>query len=135
MKKILLVLSLAFLYNYSYSQASVKIYTELEEETAQFMVWINQEPQDATPDTEVIIDNLLPGKYILQVSFNADSIADWAKTIRVKKNQKIVYKVIKKKEFGKEAGKVGRGFGKITGKTAENSNEELIQYYRLEKQK
>lgn len=135
MKKIIITLSIILAYFINYSQSSIKIYTELKEETAQFMVWINGEPQDAYPSDEVIVENLLPGKFIIQVSFDADTIADWKKTIRLKKNQKLVYKVIKKKEFGKEAGKVGRGFGKITGTTDKNSNEDLIQYYRLEKQK
>lgn len=135
MKKIIITLSIVLAYFINYSQSSIKIYTELKEETAQFMVWINGEPQDAYPSDEVIVENLLPGKFIIQVSFDADTIADWKKTIKLKKNQKLVYKVIKKKEFGKEAGKVGRGFGKITGTTDKNSNEDLIQYYRLEKQK
>ena len=117
MKKIIITLSIILAYFINYSQSSIKIYTELKEETAQFMVWINGEPQDAYPSDEVIVENLLPGKFIIQVSFDADTIADWKKTIRLKKNQKLVYKVIKKREFGKEAGKVGRGFGKITGTT------------------
>ncbi len=39
------------------------------------------------------------------------------------------------KDFGKDIGKVGRGFGTKTGTTEENDSEDLVQYYRLEKQK
>ena len=135
MKKIVLI-SIFALFTYgAFAQASVKIYTDLNEETSLFKVWFDNEPQDAFPSEEVIIESLLPGKYTLQVSFNSDTIADWAKSITVKKNEQIVYKVVKMKEFGKDMGKVGRGIGTTTGKTEENDRDDLIQYYRLEKQK
>jgi len=135
MKKIIITFILIITYFVNFSQGSIKIYTELKEETAQFMVWLNEESQDAYPSNEVIIENLLPGKFVLQVSFDSDTIADWTKKIKLKRNEKIIYKVVKMKNFGKEAGKMGRGFGKITGKTEENASEDLVQYYRLEKQK
>ena len=135
MKKISFTLSLILLSLITFSQGSIKVYTELEEETSHFMVWLNEESQDAYPSDEVIMENLLPGKYTLQVSFNSDTIADWVKTFKLKKNEQIVYKVVKMKNFGKDIGKVGRGFGTKTGTTEENDSEDLVQYYRLEKQK
>jgi hypothetical protein len=118
-----------------FSQASIKIYSDLNEETALFLVSVNDEKQDAFHTDEMIIENLLPGKYTLQVSFNSDTIADWSKTIELKKNEKLVYKVVKMKDFGKDVGKVGRGFGQMTGNTEENQAEDLVQYYKLEKVK
>ena len=135
MKKTIITLSLILAYFVNFSQGSIKIYTDLKEETAQFMVWLNEESQDAYPSDEIIIEDLLPGKYVLQVSFNSDTIADWVKTFKMKKNEKIVYEVIKMKDFGKSVGKIGRGFGKMSGKTEENDSDDLIQYYRLEKKK
>ncbi|MCF6364586.1 MAG: hypothetical protein L3J35_00110 [Bacteroidales bacterium] len=131
MKKIILTFSLIFAYFINYSQGSIKIYTDLKEETAQFMVWINEEPQDAYPSDEVEIEDLLPGKFIIQVSFNADTIADWVKTIKLKKNEQVVYKVVKMKEIGKEAGKIGRNLNKET----REAGDDLIQYYRLVKER
>ncbi len=135
MKKSILTSILILAYFVNFSQGSITVYTELKEETAQFMVWLNEESQDAYPSDEVIMDKLLPGKYILQVSFDSDTIADWTKKIKLKRNEKIVYKVVKMKGFGKDVGKVGRGFGKITGTTEENVSDDIVQYYRLEKQK
>lgn len=116
-----------------FSQSSIKIFTELEEETAQFMVWVNEEPQDAYPSDEVIVEDLLPGKFIIQVSFNADTIADWTKTIKLKKNETIVYKVVKMKQISKSVGELGRNIKKNSGE--DYSDGGLLQYYRLERQK
>lgn len=134
MKNILLISGIILMNFGLFAQASIKVYTELEEETSLIMVWLNEDPQDAYPSDEVIMESLLPGKYMLQVSFNSDTIADWVKTIKLKTNEQLVYKVVKMKAFGKDIGKVGRGFGTKTG-TTEGSDEDLIQYYRLEKVK
>ncbi len=134
MKKFALISFIILLNFGAFAQGSVKVYTDLEEETSFIMVWLNEDPQDAYPSDEVIMENLLPGKYMLQVSFNSDTIADWVKTFKLKKNEQIVYKVVKMKAFGKDIGKVGRGFGTKTGKT-EESDDDLVQYYRLEKVK
>lgn len=133
MKKVLLLTCFYLLYTFSFSQGSIKIYSDLKDETSQFMVWLNEESQDAYPSDEVIIENLLPGKYTLQVSFNSDTIADWNKTFKLKRNEKIVYKVVKLKNIGKDVRKVGRGFGRVTGTTKDDGVEDLVQYYKLEK--
>ena len=135
MKNILLISGIILMNFGLFAQGSIKVYTELEEETSLIMVWLNEDPQDAYPSDEVFMESLLPGKYILQVSFNSDTIADWVKTIKLKTNEQLVYKVVKMKAFGKDVGKVGRGFGNKTGTTEENDSEDLVQYYRLEKQK
>lgn len=128
-------ISIILLLNFgAFAQGSIKVYTDLEEETSWILVALNDEQQDAFHSDEVFMESLLPGKYTLQVSFNSDSIADWVKTFKLKTNEKIVYKVVKMKNFGKDLGKVGRGFGSKTG-TTEGSDEDLVQYYRLERVK
>ncbi len=133
MKKTILTTALILAYFVNFSQSSIKIYTELEEETAQFMVWINEESQDAYPSDEVIVEDLLPGKFIIQVSFNADTIADWTKTIKLKKNETVVYKVVKMKQISKSVGELGRNINKNSGEDQNDGG--LLQYYRLERQK
>jgi len=95
------------------------------------MVWLNEESQDAYPSNEVEMDGLLPGKFVIQVSFNADTIADWVKTIKLKKNEQVVYKIVKMNKISKEAGKVGRSIKK----SEDSSGDDLIQYYKLVRQK
>ncbi|NPA67890.1 MAG: hypothetical protein GXO50_04690, partial [Chlorobi bacterium] len=79
---------------------------------------------DAYPSDETDIENLLPGKYTLTVSFNADTIADWTKTIKLKKNQHITYKVVKINEFSKDARQLGRNISK-------KDDQGLVEYYKL----
>ena len=133
MKRTILIITLILTYLVNFSQSSIKIYTELEEETAQFMVWINEEPQDAYPSDEVIVEGLLPGKFTIQVSFNADSIADWTKIIKLKKNEAIVYKVVKMKQISKSVGELGRNIKENSGEDYTDGG--LVQYYKLELQK
>ncbi len=135
MRTLFLCFVLMFAYIGVSAQSSIKIYTDLEEESALFIVYLNQEQQDAFPSDEMIMESLLPGKYELRVSFDSDTIADWVKTIDLKKNEQLVYKVVKMKEFGKDVGKVGRGFGQVTGTTEEDQAADLVQYYKLEKVK
>ena len=133
MKKIVLFVFITFITTSVFSQKGyIKISTELEDETSWIMVWLNDDPQDAAYSGEVEIEDLYSGKYTLRVSFNSDTIADWVKDIKLKRNEQIEYKIVEMKEFGKEVGKMGRGFGKKTGKTKGN-DDGLIQYYRLEK--
>jgi hypothetical protein len=135
MKTLFLVLIIALFVFPRYSQSTIKIFTDLNEESSLFLVVLNDEQQDSDPVDEMLIENLLPGKYSLKVSFNSDTIADWVKNIELKKNEQLVYKVVKMKDIGKDVGKVGRGFGQMTGKTEENQADDLIQYYKLEKVK
>jgi hypothetical protein len=135
MKSIFLIIIIALASLSLFSQSSIRIYTDLEEETSNFLVFLNDEQQDAFPTDDMLIEGLLPGKFSLKVSFDSDTIADWVKTIDLKKNEQLVYKVVKMKEFGKDVGKVGRGVGQMTGKTEENQAEDLIQYYKLERVK
>lgn len=134
MKKTIIIIFISLVSISAFSQlGSIRIFTELEEETSWFMVYVNEEPQDAMPSDEVIVEDLYSGKYELRVSFDSDTIADWTKTIKLKKGEKIEFKVVKMHKFGQDVGKVGRGVGKMTGKTEDDDAEDLIQYYKLEK--
>ncbi len=115
------------------AQCSVKIYTRLKAETSQFIVWVNGEQQDAYVSDSFFMDNMLPGKYTFRVGFDADTIADCVKTINLKKNMHCEYEVVALQNFGKDARKVGRGFGRMTGNTGEDEAENLVQCYRLKK--
>jgi hypothetical protein len=134
MKKIFLISAiLLFTTKIGFSQSTLKIFTDLPDETSKVLVYLNGEKQDAFPLSETEFENLSPGKYELRVVFNSDTIADYVKTIKIPANQNIVYKVVKKDDFGKEFGKMGRAFGNETGTTAENDKKGLKEYYRLKK--
>ncbi len=126
MKKISFIFVLSFLSFNLFSQSSIKIYTDLKEETSQFTAYLNQEAQDAYPSDETEIEGLLPGKYILQISFNSDTIADWTIKLKLKKNEHLIYKVVKLKKFAKDANQLGRNISKDA-----KDDDGLVQYYKL----
>jgi len=126
MKKLVIILCFGFLSFNSFSQGYIKVYSDLPEETAQFIVYLNKEAQDAYPSDETEIEGLLPGKYTLQVSFNSDTIADWSKTFKLKKNEHLIFRVEKMGKFSKDAKKLGRNMKKDT-----KDDDGLVQYYRL----
>lgn len=109
-----------------FSQGYIKVYTDLKEETSQFIVYLNEESQDAYPSDETEIEGLLPGKYILTVSFNSDTIADWSEKLKLKKNEHLTFKVEKINKFLKDANKMGRNMKKDA-----KDDDGLVQYYRL----
>ncbi len=126
MKNIIAVFVLSFISLNLFSQGYIKVYTDLKEETSQFIVYLNEEAQDAYPSDETEIEGLLPGKYTLQVSFDSDTIADWSKTFKLKKNEHLVFKVEKMNKFSKDANKLGRNMKKDA-----KDDDGLVQYYRL----
>ncbi len=133
MKKTILFLSIILASSfYVFSQTStIRVFTELENPTSYVKIYINGEPQDAMFYDEAEVEDLYPGKYILTVSFNSDTIADYSKKIKVVANTNYVYKVEVKGDFGKEAGKMGRGFGQKLGTTEDNDKRDLVEYYKL----
>ena len=126
MKKSVLIFILSLTTFNVFSQGYIKVYSDLEEETSQFIVYLNEEAQDAYPSDETEIEGLLPGKYTLQVSFDSDTIADWTKTFKMKKNEHLIFRVEKMKQFSKDAGKLGRNMKKDA-----EGDDGLVQYYRL----
>ena len=126
MKKIIFLISFSLLNISLFSQGYIKVYTDLKEETSQFIVYLNEESQDAYPSDETEIEGLLPGKYTLTVSFNSDTIADWTKTFKLKKNEHLIFKVEKMGKFSKDANKLGRNMKKET-----KDDKGLVQYYKL----
>ncbi len=126
MKNIIIIFVLSFISFNLFSQGYIKVYTDLKEETSQFIVYLNEESQDAYPSDETEIEGLLPGKYTLTVSFNSDTIADWSKTFKLKKNEHLIFKVEKMNKFSKDVNKLGRNMKK----DAEDDGG-LVQYYKL----
>jgi len=126
MKKFVFVIILNIISFNLFSQGYIKVYSDLEEETAQFIVYLNEEAQDAYPSDETEIEGLLPGKYQLTVSFDSDTIADWSKTFKLKKNQHLIFKVEKLSEFAKDANQLGRNMKKDA-----KDDDGLVQLYRL----
>ncbi len=124
MKKLVFIFIFSILSLNLFSQGYIKVYTDLKEETSQFIVYLNEEAQDAYPSDETEIEGLLPGKYTLTVSFDSDTIADWSKTFKLKKNQHLIYKVIRVNEFTKDAQELGRNISK-------KDDNGLVLYYKL----
>ena len=130
MKKGFILLLLSVLSLNLFSQGYIKVYTDLTEETSQFIVYLNEEAQDAYPSDETEIEGLLPGKYQLTVSFNSDTIADWTKTFKLKKNEHLIFKVEKMNKFSKDAKQLGRNMKKDA-----KGDDGLVQYYKLVQQR
>jgi len=130
MKKIVFLSILILVSINLFSQAYIKVYTDLKEETSQFIVYLNEEAQDAYPSDETEIESLLPGKYQLTVSFNSDTIADWTKTFKLKKNEHLIFKVEKMNKFSKDAKQLGRNIKKDA-----KGDDGLVQYYKLVQQR
>ncbi len=128
MKKSVFIFIFSILSLNLFSQGYIKVYTDLKEETSQFIVYLNEEAQDAYPSDETEIEGLLPGKYTLTVSFDSDTIADWSKTFKLKKNQHLIYKVVKVNEFAKDAQELGRNISK-------KDDNGLVLYYKLVQEK
>jgi len=63
MKNIIIIFVLSFISFNLFSQGYIKVYTDLKEETSQFIVYLNEESQDAYPSDETEIEGLLPGKF------------------------------------------------------------------------
>lgn len=126
MKKIIILTFFSIISFNLFSQGYIKVFTDLKGETSQFIVYLNEESQDAYPSDETEIEGLLPGKYTLTVSFNSDTIADWSKTFKLKKNEHLIFRVEKMGKFSKDANKLGRNIKKNS-----EDDEGLVQYYRL----
>jgi hypothetical protein len=104
-----------------------------EEETSWFILYLDEEPQDAFHYPEMEVEDLLPGKYELRLAFNADTIADVSKTVKVQRGDSLYFKVVHLKELKKEARKAGRGFGRLFDKDKSvREKETLKEVYRLE---
>lgn len=133
MKKIVLSSVLVLLTTFSVlaQTSTLRVYSELEDQTSYIKIYVNGEPQDAFFYDEYEVEDLMPGKYEIIVAFNSDTIADYVKTMKIEANTNYVFKVEPKGEFGKEAGKMGRSFGRKLGTTEENDKRNLVEYYRI----
>ncbi|MEA2041095.1 MAG: hypothetical protein U9N85_00895 [Bacteroidota bacterium] len=114
------------------AQSVLEIYTEYpEEKTSWFMLYLDEESQDAFPTDSIQVEDLKVGTYELQLSFNSDTIADYQQTISIPANDTVRYKVVKMKEFGREARKMGRGFRRLFGKEDIHTKEVFTEVYTL----
>lgn len=107
-----------------------------EEEISWFILYIDEEPQDAFHDYEMEAEDLLPGKYELRLAFNADTIADCVEKIKPERGDSLYFKVEKISEFKGEARKAGRGLGRLFRKNKSiHDKEELKEVYILKEVK
>ncbi len=123
MKKLILALLTLVAAGHIFGQTSEMIITSSYDE---FELYVNNKEITEGADTIAEMKNMVPGIYILQVTFEADTIADIKKKLKVKPNKKYILKIEPKKNFAKKITKTGR---KIK-KTNYNDNK-LIDYYYL----
>lgn len=135
MKHLLLLTAGIFIFLFSaHAQVYVKVQSAVpKEETSWFILYLDEEPQDAFHDSEMEIEDLLPGKYELRLAFNADTIADVSKKIKTERGDSLYFQVVHLKDFKKEARKAGRGFGRLFNRDKSvREKEALKEVYKLE---
>ncbi len=131
MKQTILLLIIIALSGFNmFAQGYIKVYSNRPEASSEFIVYLNGEAQDAYPASETEIEGLLPGKYNLTVSFDADTIADCVKSFKMKKNDRFVFRVEKLSQFSKDAKQLGRNMKKDA-----KGDDGLVQYYKLVREK
>jgi len=91
----------------------------------EFELYINNKEMTEGSDTIVELKNIIPGTYNLVITFEADTIADINKKIKVKPNKKYLFEIKPKSKFARKITKKGRELKKT------NDNN-LIDYYFLE---
>jgi len=135
MKKVFFISTILILNVTSiFAQSTLKIFTDLTEETAKFKVFLNGEALDAVHSADFESDELVSGNYELRIMFNTDTIADCVKKITIPSSGIVTHKVIRMKKFRKESGKMGRSVGRRTGNTGEDDQKNLVEVYKLELQ-
>ncbi len=123
MKKAFLTLFMFVLASNIFGQTSEIIVTSSYDE---FELYVNNKEITEGADTIAEMKNIVPGIYILQVTFEADTIADIKKKLKVKAGKKYILKVEPKKNFAKKITKTGR---KI--KKTDYNDDKLTDYYYL----
>lgn len=103
-----------------------------EQETSWFILYVNEEPQDAFAYDEMEAEDLLPGKYELRLAFNSDTIADVYETVKLERGDSLYFEVVDMKEFKQEARKAGRGFGRLFDKDRDvRTKDGYVEIYQL----
>ncbi len=136
MKNIFLtIITLTGLFSFVNAQAYINVKSTVpDEETSWFVLYVNEEAQDAFPYDEMEAEDLDPGSYEIHLNFNSDTIADIFFKVNLAKGDSLYYEVVPLKEFSREARKAGRGFGRLFD---ENRNIRMrdgyVEAYRLRK--
>ncbi len=133
MKKLTIIsVLLLLLSSVVFSQTTLKIFSDLEEETSMFKLYLRGQPQDAMYTDEVEVEDLRPGYYTLRLVFNCDTIADYIEKIKIEKGVSVLaYEVINEEEYKKRAGKAGRKVKRFF-KRSKKTDAGLVEWYKLE---
>ncbi len=131
MKNIILVfISMTLAFNLS-GQASVKVFTKLDE--AKFKIVFDGELENTILITEATFDSLdykKPHQFV--ISFITDSIADIETEVYLLKDQKREFEIMKKKEIIRKTAKIGRKIGKALRIGKHNKEGVIYDVFYLE---
>lgn len=131
MKKIAFLFLFSLFTTVMYSQASIKVYTLLDE--AKFKIMLNGEVENVIPIKEAFFDNLpYKEEQNIRIVFTADSIADIDVDILLLENEKKEFEILKKTEIHRKGSKVGRKIGKFLKIGKHNKDEILYDVFYLE---
>ncbi len=131
MKKIAILLIFSLFSVVSFSQASIKIYTLLDD--AKFKIIFNGEVENMIPIKEVFYDNLpYKEEQHIRIVFTADSIADIDMNVLLLKDEKKEFEILKKTEIHKAGSKIGRKIGKFLKIGKHDKDEILYDVFYLE---
>jgi hypothetical protein len=131
MKKLAILLIFSMFAISVFSQASIKIYTLLDE--AKFKIIFNGEVENVIPIKEVFYDDLpYKEEHNIRIVFTADSIADIDLDVRLLEGEKKEFEILKKTEIHKKGSKVGRKIGKFLKIGKHDKDEVLYDVFYLE---
>ena len=131
MKKLATLLIFCFLSITAFSQASIKIYTLLDE--AKFKIIFNGEVENVIPIKEVFYDDLpYKEEHNIRIVFTADSIADIDVDVLLLEDEKKEFEILKKTQIHKKGSKIGRKIGKFLRIGKHDKDEILYDVFYLE---
>ncbi len=131
MKKASFLIIFSLLTTIAFSQASIKIYTLLDD--AKFKIIFNGEVENVIPIREIQYDSLDHKKtHNVRIVFTADSIADIDEDILLLENEQKEFEILKKKEIRKKTSKFGRKIGKLLKIGNHDKDDILYDVFYLE---
>ena len=123
-KTLIFLISNLFAIIISFAQNSTVTITSSYDE---FELYVNNKEFTEGPDTIAEMKAVVPGIYILQFAFEADTIADIKKKLKVKPGKHYIIKIKPKHNLAKKITKTGR---KI--KNNDYNDAKLVDYYYLD---
>ena len=131
MKKLFILLIACLLSANLFGQASIKIYTLLDE--AKFKIIFNGEVENVIPIKEIFYDSLDHKKmHQIRIVFTADSIADIDEEVLLLKDEKKEFEILKKRDIRKKTSKIGRKIGKFLKIGKHDKDEILYDVFYIE---